>query len=98
VLRKCSFSIRAQDRILLQGHSGDGKSTLASLLIGMRTPQSGLLLLEGLDWQTLRIDGWQRRIVSAPQFRENHVLTETFRLQFAHGPRLASEPKRYGRC
>jgi ATP-binding cassette, subfamily B, bacterial len=78
VLRKCSFSIRPQDRILLQGHSGDGKSTLASLLIGMRTPQSGLLLLDGLDWQTVGMDGWRRRVVSAPQFHENHVLTETF--------------------
>ena len=78
VLRKCSFAIRPLDRILLEGHSGDGKSTLASLLIGMRTPQSGLLLLDGLDWQTLGVDGWRRRIVSAPQFHENHVLTETF--------------------
>ncbi len=85
VLRKCSFSIRAQDRILLQGHSGDGKSTLASLLIGMRTPQSGLLLLEGLDWQTLGIDGWRRRVVSAPQFHENHVLTETFAFNLLMG-------------
>ena len=78
VLRKCSFSIRPQDRILLQGHSGEGKSTLVSLLIGMRTPQSGLLLLDGLDWQTLGMDGWRRRVVSAPQFHENHVLTESF--------------------
>lgn len=85
VLRKCSFSIRAQDRILLQGHSGDGKSTLASLLIGMRTPQSGLLLLDGLDWQTLGIDGWRRRVVSAPQFHENHVLTETFAFNLLMG-------------
>lgn len=85
VLRKCSFSIRSQDRILLQGHSGDGKSTLASLLIGMRAPQSGLLLLEGLDWQTLGIDAWRRRIVSAPQFHENHVLTETFAFNLLMG-------------
>jgi ABC-type multidrug transport system fused ATPase/permease subunit len=85
VLRKCSFSIRAQDRILLQGHSGDGKSTLASLLIGMRTPQSGLLLLDGLDWQTLGTDGWRRRVVSAPQFHENHVLTETFAFNLLMG-------------
>ena len=85
VLRKCSFSIHAQDRILLQGHSGDGKSTLASLLIGMRTPQSGLLLLDGLDWQTLGTDGWRRRIVSAPQFHENHVLTETFAFNLLMG-------------
>ena len=85
VLRKCSFSIRPEDRILLQGHSGDGKSTLASLLIGMRTPQSGLLLLEGLDWQTIGMDGWRRRVVSAPQFHENHVLTETFAFNLLMG-------------
>ncbi len=85
VLRKCSFSIRPQDRILLQGHSGDGKSTLASLLIAMRTPQSGLLLLDGLDWQTLGIAGWRRRVVSAPQFHENHVLTETFAFNLLMG-------------
>lgn len=85
VLRKCSFSIRPQDRILLQGHSGDGKSTLVSLLIGMRTPQSGLLLLDGLDWQTLGMDGWRRRIASAPQFHENHVLTESFAFNLLMG-------------
>jgi ATP-binding cassette subfamily B protein len=85
VLRKCSFAIRPHDRILLEGHSGDGKSTLASLLIGMRTPQSGLLLLDGLDWQTLGADGWRRRVVSAPQFHENHVLTETFAFNLLMG-------------
>ena len=87
VLRKCTFAIRPQDRILLEGHSGDGKSTLASLLIGMRTPQSGLLLLDGLDWQTLGTDGWRRRVVSAPQFHENHVLTETFAFNLLMGRR-----------
>lgn len=85
VLRKCSFTIHAQDRILLEGHSGDGKSTLASLLIGMHTPQSGLLLLDGLDWQTVGVDGWRRRVVSAPQFHENHVLTETFAFNLLMG-------------
>jgi ATP-binding cassette subfamily B protein len=85
VLHKCSFAIRPHDRILLEGHSGDGKSTLASVLIGMRAPQSGLLLLDGLDWQTLGVDGWRRRIVSAPQFHENHVLTETFAFNLLMG-------------
>jgi ATP-binding cassette subfamily B protein len=85
VLHNCSFAIRPHDRILLEGHSGDGKSTLASVLIGMRAPQSGLLLLDGLDWQTLGVDGWRRRIVSAPQFHENHVLTETFAFNLLMG-------------
>jgi ABC-type multidrug transport system fused ATPase/permease subunit len=87
VLRKCSLSIGVGDRVLLEGHSGSGKSTLASLLVGMRTPQSGLLLLEGLDWQTLGMDGWRRRIVSAPQFHENHVLTETLAFNLLMGRR-----------
>ena len=87
VLSKCSLSIGVGDRILLQGPSGGGKSTLASLLVGMRTPQSGLLLLEGLDWQTLGMDGWRRRIVSAPQFHENHILTETFAFNLLMGRR-----------
>jgi len=78
VLRSCSLRISAGDRILLEGPSGGGKSTLASLLTGLRSPESGLLLAGGLDRQTLGSQGWRRRVASAPQFHENHVLTATF--------------------
>jgi len=86
------LSIRSGERILLEGCSGSGKSTLASLLVGMRTPQSGLLLLEGLDWQTLGLEGWRRQVVSAPQFHENHVLTETFAFNLLMGRRWPPAP------
>jgi ATP-binding cassette, subfamily B, bacterial len=85
VLRQCSLSVSSGDRILVEGSSGGGKSTLASLLVGMLTQHSGLLLLEGLDWQTLGVDGWRRRVASAPQFHENHVLTETFAFNLLMG-------------
>lgn len=85
VLRGCSLRIDAGERLLLEGPSGGGKSTLASLLTGMRRPDSGLLLLGGLDRQTLGLDGWRRRVVSAPQFHENHVLTETFAFNLLMG-------------
>jgi len=85
VLRGCSLALRRGDRILLQGSSGGGKSTLASLLVGLRAPQSGLLLLHGLDRQTLGSQGWRRHIVSAPQFHENHVFTETFAFNLVMG-------------
>jgi ABC-type bacteriocin/lantibiotic exporter with double-glycine peptidase domain len=78
VLRGCNLRVRAGDRLLLEGPSGGGKSTLASLLSGLRVPESGLLLLRGLDRQTLGAEGWRRGVVAAPQFHENHVLTETF--------------------
>ena len=67
--------MRVGDRLLLEGPSGGGKSTLASLLAGLRPPQSGLLLLRGLDRQTLGTRAWRRQAAAAPQFHENHVLT-----------------------
>lgn len=78
VLRGCSLDIRRGDRIVLEGPSGGGKSTLASLLSGLRSPEAGLLLARGLDRQSLGSREWRRRIVAAPQFHENHVLSATF--------------------
>jgi ATP-binding cassette subfamily B protein len=87
VLKGCSLRVRRGERLLLEGPSGGGKSTLASLLVGLRVPQSGLLLLRGLDRQTLGEQGWRQRVVSAPQFHENHVLTETFAFNLLMGRR-----------
>jgi len=78
ILQGCTLRVRRGDRLLLEGPSGGGKSTLASLLTGLRVPQGGLLLLNGLDRHTLGVDGWRRRIVAAPQFHENHVFMGTF--------------------
>lgn len=78
VLKGCTVRVYEGERLLLLGPSGGGKSTLASLLVGLRTPSSGLLLARGLDRATLGEEGWRRRVVAAPQFHENHVLTGTF--------------------
>ncbi|HWS99783.1 MAG TPA: ABC transporter ATP-binding protein [Pyrinomonadaceae bacterium] len=86
-LRGCNVEIREGDRLLLEGSSGSGKSTLASVLTGLRQPESGLLLLRGLDRHTLGGEGWRRRVVAAPQFHENHVLTETFAFNLLMGRR-----------
>ena len=85
VLRGCTLDIRAHDRLLLEGPSGGGKSTLASVLTGIREPESGLLLAGGLDMQTLGLEGWRRAVVAAPQFHENHVLTGTFAFNLLMG-------------
>jgi ATP-binding cassette subfamily B protein len=87
VLSGCKLDIRFGDRLLLEGFSGGGKSTLASLLAGIRQPQSGLLLVGGMDLATLGADGWRRRVATAPQFHENHVLTETFAFNLLMGKR-----------
>lgn len=78
VLENCTFQIGTGDRILLEGPSGGGKSTLVSLLTGLRTPEAGVLLLRGLDRATFGSSGWRRRVTAAPQFHENHVLAGSF--------------------
>jgi len=85
VLKGCSLQVKYGDKILLEGPSGGGKSTLGSLLAGLRVPESGLLLVYGLDRKTLGSDGWRRRIATAPQFHENHVITETFAFNLLMG-------------
>ncbi len=87
VLDGLSLAIHRGDRILIEGPSGGGKSTLAAILTRLRPPDSGLLLLGGLDRHTVRPDVWRRHVVSAPQFHENHVFTETFAFNLLMGRR-----------
>jgi ATP-binding cassette subfamily B protein len=93
VLQGCNLRIRFSDRLLLEGPSGGGKSTLAALLSDLRLPESGLLLLHGLDRPTLGSPGWRRRVVAAPQFHENHVLTGTFAFNVLMGRRWPPQPE-----
>lgn len=86
VLTNCDLTIHRGDRLLVEGPSGGGKSTLAALLVGLRRPESGLLLLDGLDQATLG-DGWKQRSTSAPQFHENHVLSATMAFNLLMGRR-----------
>jgi len=93
VLRNCTLKIHEHDRVLLEGPSGGGKSTLVSLLVGLREPGSGRLLADGFDRQTLGAEAWRKRIAAAPQFHENHVLAETFAFNLFMGRRGVPGPQ-----
>jgi ABC-type bacteriocin/lantibiotic exporter with double-glycine peptidase domain len=87
VLDRCNLEVRQGDRLLVEGPSGGGKSTLAAVLAGLRPAESGLLLLWGYDRPSLGAEAWRRRIAVAPQFHENHVFTETFAFNLLMGRR-----------
>lgn len=87
ILENCSLQIYEGDRLLLEGPSGGGKSTLAALIAGLRIPESGILRLQGTEHQKTGRRAWRRKVVSAPQFHENHVLTETFAFNLLMGRR-----------
>ncbi len=78
VLRGATLEIARGERLVLEGASGGGKSTLVSLLAGVREPNSGRIFMDGFDRPTLGAAEWRSRLAAAPQFHENHVLAETF--------------------
>jgi ATP-binding cassette subfamily B protein len=92
VLRGCNLDISIRDRVVLEGPSGGGKSTLVALLVGLRDANSGSLLIDGFDRATLGATAWRKRIAAAPQFHENHVLAETFMFNLFMGRRGALGP------
>ncbi len=98
VISNCDLRIKTGDKLLIEGPSGGGKSTLASLLVGLRQPDSGLLLLRGFDRRTLGDANWRRLVVSAPQFHENHVLSETFAFNLLMGRRWPARPEDLEEC
>lgn len=87
VLKGISVRVLQGDRVLLEGGSGSGKSTLGAVLAGLRLPTSGLVLLHGLDPKSVGPTAWRRRVVAAPQFHENHIMTGTLAFNLLFGRR-----------
>jgi ATP-binding cassette, subfamily B, bacterial len=76
-VRNHSIEIEEGDRVLLEGASGGGKSTFVALVSGVRTPDSGVLSLRGIDRRTLGEREWRRRVAAVPQFQENYIFSES---------------------
>jgi len=76
-VRLDELAIGHGERLLLEGPSGAGKSTLLALLAGLRNPDDGILLVDGLDRHALGHEGWRRRVALVPQFHENFVFNST---------------------
>jgi len=92
VLRHCGLALGKGERALLEGPSGGGKSTLVAILNGLRTPDSGLILLHGLDRRSLGAAAWARQVATVPQFHDNHVLAESFAFNLLMGRAWPPQP------
>jgi len=60
VLRDVSLRLQAGDYVAIVGESGVGKSTLLNLVAGLDRPDSGRLVLDGVDYARLDEDALTR--------------------------------------
>lgn len=67
VLDGFSLVIPANSSIGIVGKSGAGKSTVMDLLLGLLSPQSGTLSVDGVPVDPANVANWQRAIGYVPQ-------------------------------
>ena len=67
VLKGISFEIKQGEAIGVVGPSGSGKSTLVQLLLGIRTPASGLITANGIDLMEIHRSSWASKVAFVPQ-------------------------------
>ncbi len=65
-LRGVSLAIPCGASVGIVGGSGAGKSTLVDIILGLLTPVSGAVKVDGIDIQT-NLRGWQNQIGYVPQ-------------------------------
>jgi len=66
-LSHLSFSLKAGETVAIVGPSGAGKSTVFSLILRFYDPQSGAILVDGVDISDADPDAVRRRIAIVPQ-------------------------------
>ena len=67
IVKGFNFTINKGDCVAFVGESGSGKSTLMNLVIGFYRPQSGSILLDGVDSKDLDLRSWRSHIAVVPQ-------------------------------
>jgi ABC-type multidrug transport system fused ATPase/permease subunit len=62
VLHGISFEARPGTVTALVGSSGSGKSTIISLICGFHDPDSGQVLIDGIDLSTVKLDSYRSQL------------------------------------
>ena len=67
ILENVNLSIPVGSRIALVGSTGSGKTTIAHILLGLYTPSTGGLLLDGVPVSEEEMPAWQANCAFVPQ-------------------------------
>ena len=66
-VRDATFNLERGEVFGVFGSSGSGKSTVADLVLRLRTPQTGSIRVGGADYREIADDEWQRAVAFVPQ-------------------------------
>jgi ATP-binding cassette subfamily B protein len=83
-LHNLSFTLRPRERVVLAGANGAGKSTLVKLLCRLYDPDSGRILVDGIDLRDLDPSAWRSSIGALFQDFNHYQLTAAENIWIGH--------------
>ncbi|MFW6320247.1 MAG: ABC transporter ATP-binding protein [Halohasta sp.] len=89
VLSEVSFELDRGEFVAFVGQSGAGKSTIASLIARLYTPEEGAILVDGTPIADFPADAWRRKIAIVRQ--DPFIFNETLRYNLTIGNREATQ-------
>lgn len=88
VLHEINLDLPARTKVAVVGATGSGKTTLAKLATRLMDPDSGSVLLDGVDLRELTAGSLRERVVMVPQ--EGFLFEGTLFDNIAYGHRIGS--------
>ncbi len=81
ILKDIRFDIACGERVALTGPAGCGKSTMADLLYGLRSPSQGRIIIDDHELSEVRPDVWRRHVMLLRRMEVFHAtVTENVHL------------------
>lgn len=91
VLNHLNLHVAQGETIALVGESGAGKSTVLNMVIGFNKPDSGRILLDGVDMNTINLHTYRQHIAVVPQ--TSILFSGTIRDNITYGMDNVSQKK-----
>ena len=76
VLKDVTFDIAAGEHVAIVGENGAGKTTLIKLLVGLYTPTSGTIAIDGVPMPDIDIASWHRQLSVLQQDFLQYLFTD----------------------